>query len=54
MFGVVAALSLSSSPPAAAVPAVLAVLGNTSAMLAYGLEKAVVAFTDGLSALLAG
>jgi hypothetical protein len=30
------------------------VLGNTSAMLAYGLEKAVVASTDGLSALLAG
>jgi hypothetical protein len=54
VFGVVSALSLSSSPPDAALPAVLAVLGNTSAMLAYGLEKAVVAGTDGLSALLAG
>lgn len=54
VFGVVAALSLNSSPPAAAIPAVVAVLGNTSAMLAYGLEKAVVASTDGLSALLAG
>jgi hypothetical protein len=54
VFGVVAALSLSSSPPDAALFAVIAVLGNTSAMLAYGLEKAVVASTDGLSALLAG
>jgi hypothetical protein len=54
VFGVVAALAASSSPPDAALPAVLAVLGNAAAMLAYGLEKGVVAGTQGVSAILAG
>lgn len=54
VFGVIAAVDTSSTLPDAALPAVLGVLGNASAMLAYGLEKEVVAGTDGISALLAG
>ncbi len=53
-FGVIAALDTSSNLADAALPAVLAVLGNIAAALAYGLEKGVVASTEGISALLAG
>ena len=53
-FGVVSALDTSSSPAEAAEPAVLAVLANVAPGLAYGLEKSVVASTEGLSAILAG
>ncbi|HTU84185.1 MAG TPA: hypothetical protein VMF57_01350 [Solirubrobacteraceae bacterium] len=52
--GVIAALDTSPSPADAAEPAVLAVLANVAPGLAYGLEKSVVASTDGLSAILAG
>ena len=54
VFGVLAAIDTSSTLPDATLPAVLAVLGNTAAMLAYGLEKQVVAGTDGISAILVG
>jgi hypothetical protein len=54
VFGVIAALDTSSNPADAAEPAVLAVLANVAPGLAYGLEEAVVASTDGLSAILAG
>ena len=53
-FGVVSALDTSSSPADAAEPAVLAVLANVAPGLAYGLEKSVVASSEGLSAILAG
>ena len=52
--GVVSALDTSSSPADAAEPAVLAVLANVAPGLAYGLEKSVVASTEGLSAIVAG
>ena len=54
VFGVIAALDTSSSPADAAEPAVLAVLANVAPGLAYGLEKSVVASTEGLSAIVAG
>jgi hypothetical protein len=54
VFGVIAALDTSSDLADAALPAVLAVLGNMAAALAYGLEKGVVASSQGISALLAG
>ena len=54
VFGVIAAVDTSSSLPDAAQPAALAVLGNTAAALAWGLEEGVVASTDGLSAIFAG
>jgi hypothetical protein len=53
-FGMIAALADSSNPAQASQPASLAVLGNTAVALAYGLEKAVVANTYGLSAIAAG
>jgi hypothetical protein len=53
-FGVIAAIDTNPTVADAAEPAVLAVLGNTAAALAYGLEQGVVASTDGISALLAG
>lgn len=54
VFGVIAAVDTSPSLAEAAEPAVLAVLANVAPALAYGLEEAVVASTDGVSALLAG
>ena len=54
VFGVIAAVDTNSSVEDAAEPAVLAVLGNTAAALAYGLETSVVAGSDGVSAVLAG
>jgi hypothetical protein len=49
VFGVIAALDTRSDLADATLPAVLAVLGNMAAALAYGLEKEVVAGTEGIS-----
>ncbi|HEX4012018.1 MAG TPA: hypothetical protein VHX62_18495 [Solirubrobacteraceae bacterium] len=54
VFGVIAAVDTSTDLADAALPAALAVLGNTAAALAWGLEKETVAGTDGLSAIFAG
>ncbi len=54
VFGVVAAVDTSPTLTDATEPAVLAVLGNVAAALAWGLEQEVVASTDGLSAIFAG
>lgn len=53
-FGVIAAVTSNSNLADAPLPAVLAVLRNTASMLAYGLEKEVVAGSEGISAVLAG
>jgi hypothetical protein len=54
VFGVIAALDISPSVADAIEPAVLALLANAAAILAWGLDAKVVASTEGVSALLGG